>query len=185
MPRLRIDPGRSQVWIEARSTLHPIRAETCGLEGWFEGDVAGDGRVNLSATRPKARLEVPVGLLSSGNAFYDSEMRRRVEARKYPVIVGDLTSMHQSGEADRYLVSGELTFRGVTRSYTDEMTLSSPDEGTVRLEGSRVFDIRDFGMEAPRILGLRVHPEVAVKIVVVAGTTVPDPVATAGSVEPG
>jgi polyisoprenoid-binding protein YceI len=175
MPRFHIDPGRSRVWIEARSTLHPIRAESAGLEGWFEAELDAGGRVDPVVT-PRAEVTLPVDLLSSGNVFYDREMRRRVEARKYPVITGQLTAMNDAGGHGRYLVGGDLTFRGVTRSYHDEMTLSSLDERTVRLEGERVFDIREFGMEAPRILTLRVYPEVAVKILVVAGTTKPGPV---------
>jgi YceI-like domain len=171
------------VWIEARSTLHPIGAETAGLEGWFEAELSGDGRVSLSAP-PRAQLCLRVDLLSSGNAFYDSEMRRRVEARKFPVITGDLTTMQEVGVDDRYVVTGDLTFRGVTRSYTDEMTLSSPEGRTLRLEGARVFDIRDFGVQPPRLLGLRVYPDVAVKILIVTETSLADPVAATGSVDP-
>jgi len=174
VPRFRIDPGQSRVWIEARSTLHPIRAESAGLEGWLEAELDASGRVD-PAVAPRARVTLPVELLSSGNGFYDREMRRRVEARKYPVITGELTAMNEVDGPGRYLVGGDLTFRGVTRSYSDEMTLSYPDEGTLRLEGQRVFDIREFGMEAPRILTLRVYPEVAVKILVVADSTLPDP----------
>jgi polyisoprenoid-binding protein YceI len=169
VPRFRIDPGRSRLWIEARSTLHPIGAETAGLEGWFDAELSGDGRVSLSAT-PRAQLTLRVDLLSSGNAFYDSEMRRRIEARKFPVITGDLTTIREAGADERYVVTGELTFRGVTRSYTDEMTLSSPDGQTLRLEGARVFDIRDFGLQPPRLLGLRVYPDVAVKVLIVTDT---------------
>jgi hypothetical protein len=44
------------------------------------------------------------------------------------------------------------------------MDIAASDDGTVRLEGERVFDIRDFGMQPPRILMLRVHPEVAVRV---------------------
>jgi polyisoprenoid-binding protein YceI len=174
VPRFRIDPGQSRVWIEARSSLHPIRAESAGLEGWFEAELDRSGHVDPSVA-PRAQVTLPVELLSSGNGFYDREMRRRVEARKYPVITGQLTTMNDAGGDGRYLVGGELTFRGVTRSYRDEMTLSSLDERTVRLEGQRVFDIREFGMEPPRILTLRVYPEVAVKILVVAGSAEPGP----------
>jgi hypothetical protein len=38
----------------------------------------------------------------------------------------------------------------------------------LRLEGRSTFDIRDFGMDPPRILMLRVHPEVAVRVEIVA-----------------
>jgi hypothetical protein len=38
----------------------------------------------------------------------------------------------------------------------------------VQLQGSSRFDIREFGMEAPRMLLLRVEPEVDIRIDVVA-----------------
>jgi polyisoprenoid-binding protein YceI len=181
--RYRFDPTLSRVWIEARSTLHPIRAQTAGVEGWFDARCLADGRVDPAAA-PSAQLSLPVDLLTSGNPFYDREMRRRVESRRFPVITGDLTAIESSDGPDRYLVRGDLTFRGITRSYTDEMTVSSPDGRTLLMTGNRTFDIRDFGLEAPRILGMRVHPEVAVKILVVAESTPAQTAPTVGAAEP-
>jgi hypothetical protein len=48
------------------------------------------------------------------------------------------------------------------------MSVAVLDARTVRLMGRSTFDIRDFGMEPPRILMLRVHPEVTVRIDLVA-----------------
>jgi hypothetical protein len=42
------------------------------------------------------------------------------------------------------------------------------DDDTIRLNGESTFDIRDFGMEPPRILMLRVEPEVVVRVEIVA-----------------
>ena len=167
MTRYSIDPARSRVWIDARSSLHGIHSETDGLEGWFEADVQGAGRVNPTA-QPQGHLELPVQLLSSGNPLYDREMRRRVEARKYPTISGDLRLMKEADGDGRYVVGGDVTFRGVTQSYEDEMSLSVIDDHTLRLAGQRTFDIREFGMEPPRILALRVYPDVTVKVEIVA-----------------
>ncbi|MGH9058632.1 MAG: YceI family protein [Acidimicrobiales bacterium] len=167
MTRFRIDPGRSRVWIEARSSLHPIHSETDGLEGWFEVDLLGGGRINPTVD-PKLHLELPVEMLSSGNGLYDREMRRRVDARRYPTIAGDVTTMKETDEDGRYQVTGDVRFRGETTSCTDEMRLSAPEEGVVQLEGSHSFDIRDFGMQPPRILTLRVHPDVSVRVSIVA-----------------
>ncbi|MGZ4807368.1 MAG: YceI family protein, partial [Ilumatobacteraceae bacterium] len=64
-------------------------------------------------------------------------------------------------------VSGDLTFRGVARTYEDEMTVNI-DGGTLSLAGQSTFDIRDFGMEPPRILMLKVQPEVTVRVEIVA-----------------
>ena len=94
-------------------------------------------------------------------------MRRRTDARRYPTIAGDLKAMKQTEDASRYVVSGDLTFRGVARTYEDEMTVKL-DDGTVTLAGQSTFDIRDFGMEPPRILMLKVQPEVTVRVEIVA-----------------
>ena len=163
MSRYRIVPDRSRVVIDAASSLHPIHTETVGLEGWLELDVQGGGRVDLRS-QARAHLELPVSRLRSGNPIEDRELRRRIDARRFPTITGDLTTMEPTGELGRYLVRGEVTFKGVTRQATDGVTISLEADGTIRLTGSSVFDIRDFGMEPPRILALRVAPEVRVGV---------------------
>jgi hypothetical protein len=62
----------------------------------------------------------------------------------------------------RYLVSGDITFRGVTRTFEDEMVLTSNEDGEIQLVGESTFDVRDFGMDPPRVLMLKVAPEVRV-----------------------
>jgi polyisoprenoid-binding protein YceI len=162
-----IDPDRSRVWIDARSSLHPIHSETKGLEGWVDAEIHGGGRVNLTVT-PKASLELPVELLSSGNALYDREMRRRMDARRFPTISGELTEMKELDGEGRYDVRGDLSFHGVTQSVDGQLTISPVDDRTIRLQGEREFDIRDFGLDPPKILTLRVYPEVNVRVEVIA-----------------
>ncbi len=159
--RYLVDPSRSRVWIDARSSLHPIHSESDGLEGWVDADVAAR---EVTA----GQVSLPVDRLSSGNPLYDREMRRRIDARRYSSIEGRLLSMEATGEEGRYDVSGEVTFRGVCRPYRDGMLVRARDERTIELEGERVFDIRDFGMEPPRILALRVYPDVTVRVSIVA-----------------
>ncbi len=166
MARYRILPARSRVWIEARSNVHPIHTEADGLVGWVELDIS-DGKVNVDQTL-RGHLEFPVENLKSGNAFEDRELRRRIDARRYPNIAGDLKAMKQANEPSSYVVNGDLTFRGVTRSYEDAMTVDAVDDRTVTLAGQSVFDIRDFGMEPPRILMLKVAPEVSVRVEILA-----------------
>jgi polyisoprenoid-binding protein YceI len=160
--RYRIDPGRSRVWIDARSNVHPIHSSTDGLEGHVELGPDRDRSAGAAG-----RLSLPVTRLSSGNRLEDRELYRRVEARRFPTIDGVLVAMRPSG-GDRFRVSGDVTFRGVTRRYEDEMTVRRLDERTVALEGASSFDIRDFGMQPPRILLLRVEPEVTVRVEIVA-----------------
>jgi polyisoprenoid-binding protein YceI len=166
MARYRILASRSRVWIEARSNVHPIHSEAEGLVGWLDLDIS-DGKVNVDQT-PLGHLEFPVENLKSGNAFEDRELRRRIDARRYPHIAGDLKAMKHSNGSTEYIVSGDLSFRGVTRSYEDTMTVDAVDDHMVTLAGQSTFDIRDFGMEPPRILMLKVQPEVSVRVEIVA-----------------
>jgi polyisoprenoid-binding protein YceI len=159
------------VWIAARSSLHPIHTETDGLEGWLDLELGEGGRVDLGV-EPGGHLELPVARLRSGNPLEDRELRRRIDARRHPTIAGDLTRMEATeatATSGRYRVEGNLTFKGVTRHYEDEMTLEIVD-GVVSLSGEKTFDVRDFGMEPPRILLFSVAPDVRVRVAIVAET---------------
>jgi YceI-like domain len=175
--RYHIVPERSRVWIDARSNVHPIHSSTDGLEGYVDLDAVHtvsreDGTdapdpVHVGEN-PTGKLSLRVDRLSSGNRFEDRELHKRVDVRRYPTIDGVLTGMKPVGTGGRYTVSGDVAFRGVTRPCEDEMTVTPVDERTIRLEGRSTFDIRDFGMEPPRILMLRVEPAVVVRVDIVA-----------------
>jgi polyisoprenoid-binding protein YceI len=167
MRRFVFDPTSSRVSIAGRSSVHPIHSETTGVEGWFEADVDADG-VNMT-TPPTARLEIGSDRFKSGNPLLDREMRRRIGARHHPRITGAMTSIAGGPAPNTYTVSGVVTFRGVERNYEDEVTITVLDARTLQLQGTHEFDVRNFGMEPPRLLTLRVYPEVIVTIDIVAG----------------
>lgn len=164
MATFRIDPRQSRVWIEARSSMHPIHGEAEGLEGSVEADLV-DGRIELSEG-PRIQIELPVEKLQSGKRLEDAEMMRRIDARRFPTIRGQTTEFKENG--GRYRVRGDLTFHGVTRQVDGEVTVSAPDERSLVIEGEQTFDIRDFGVDPPKILMLKVHPDVRVRVKVVA-----------------
>jgi polyisoprenoid-binding protein YceI len=167
MARYRVVAARSRVWIDARSSLHPIHTQTTGLEGWLDLEVDDSGRVDLRSI-PRGHLALPVDRLRSGNPLEDRELRRRIDARRYPTIAGDLTAMEDADIDGQYVVAGDITFRGVTRRYRDTMTVSRLDAVTVRLSGQSTFDVRDFGLDPPRILMMKMEPDVAVRIEIIA-----------------
>ena len=113
-------------------------------------------------------LSLRVERLKSGNWLEDREMQRRIDARRFPTIDGRVTQLQRSDGDGGYHVRGDLTFRGVTRATDGDITITPIDERTIGIKGEAVFDVRDFGMEPPRILMLRVHPDVRVSIDVVA-----------------
>jgi polyisoprenoid-binding protein YceI len=163
----RIVPDESRVLIDAKSSLHAIHTSASGLEGRLDLDVPGGERVDLR-TAATATLSLPVGALKSGNLLEDREVQRRIDARRFPTITGELDELAATGEERQYLARGRITFRGVTNNYEDEVTISRVDANTLRVEGAHTFDIRDFGMEPPKILMLRVEPTVNVRVEIVA-----------------
>ncbi len=167
MARYKIVPARSQVWIDAKSSLHPIHSTTDGLEGYV--DVDGDGQVADGCAPSGGRVSLPVSRLSSGNRLEDRELQKRIDAKRFPTIEGVLTTMTAvDGAEGRYRATGDVAFRGVTCPHEDDMTVTAIDDRTIRVEGSSTFDIRQFGMEPPKILLLRVEPDVAVRVEIVA-----------------
>lgn len=166
MPLYRIVPDQSQVWIEAKSSLHPIHGEGKGLSGSIEAEVV-DGRLNLNGTT-QIRLELPIEALKSGKGLEDAEMLRRVDARRFPTIRGVVTEV-QERSPGRYTMLGDLTFHGVTKAVEGEVLLFQPDgDHTIVFEGEQIFDIREFGVQPPKILMFKVHPDVKVRVRVVA-----------------
>ena len=84
MTTFRIDPNRSKVWIEARSSMHPIHGEADGLEGSIEADVA-DGQL-------VSTLEDWCAPFSGYHLYYPS---RRQLAPAFAVIVEALRYRHR------------------------------------------------------------------------------------------
>jgi polyisoprenoid-binding protein YceI len=167
LARFDIVPDRSQVWIDATSNVHPIHTHTDGLEGFLEVAIDNGREVDLDVA-PQGQLSLPVSRLSSGSVLEDRELQRRIDARRFRTIDGRLSHIKATGRDGRYLVRGDITFRGVTNSYEEEMTVARLDEWTLQLDGRATFDIRDFGMEPPRVLMLKVDPEVEVRVAIVA-----------------
>ncbi len=164
MARYTIVPEHSRLLIDARSSVHPIHSVATGLEGFIDldgGDNGGFGALS------KAHVSFPVAKLSADNPLERRELQKRLDARRFPAIDGVLTGT-QPLDAGRFRLHGDLSFRGVTRSVTGDVEIVALEEQSIRLEGESTFDIRDFGMEPPRILMLRVEPQVKVRIEVVA-----------------
>jgi polyisoprenoid-binding protein YceI len=160
--RYTLDSVRSCVWVSGRSSLHPINTETRGITGWFEAATRTDGSLDLDQA-VSGELELAVERLTSGNQLYDRELRRRIDARRFPTIAGRLTGIVADGSHPNYEVTGEVSFHGKTRTFGHGMQIEVSDEG-VALTGEDVFDIREFGMKPPSMLMVRVYPEITVRV---------------------
>jgi polyisoprenoid-binding protein YceI len=160
--RYTLDSVRSCVWVSGRSSLHPINTETRGITGWFEGAAREDGSLDLDQP-VSGELELAVERLTSGNQLYDRELRRRIDARRFPTISGRLTRIVLDGAHPEYSVTGEIAFHGKTKTFEHGMRIEVSDEG-IALTGEDQFDIREFGMKPPSMLMVRVYPEISVRV---------------------
>ncbi len=122
MARYVIAPERSQLWIEARSNIHPIHSSTDGLEGFVEIEFEAAGEVKVDPN-PAGRISLAVSKISSGNRMEDRELQRRIDSRRFPTIEGVLGAVTRSDEDGTYHVSGDITFRGVSQHHEDLMQI--------------------------------------------------------------
>jgi len=173
--RYDIDATQSEVRVEASSSLHGITGHAEGLRGWVDLD---------GTTITGARIELDAERLAWGNPLLDRETRRRIDAGRHPTIVGTMTAptSSENGTAEptpsprrnaqpplRSLsvptpVRGTIAFHGVEREVSGSVVVTSPTADAVVIEGEQTFDVRDWGLEPPRLLMLKVNPDIVVAI---------------------
>lgn len=159
-------PDESEVWIDGSSSLHPLRATATGLTGWFTLTTNSRGVAKAPGLEGEIRIEV--GRLRSGNPLVDRETRRRIDAKHHPEIVGTVTSAERTGPG-RLGVTGTIVFRGQEQAVSGEVAVEIAPE-QITIDGSATFDVRTWGLQPPRVALLQVHPEIDVRIHLVART---------------
>ncbi len=162
MRRFALDPKRSAVLIDARSTVGPICFGSTGVTGSLHA-VIGDGGLSTE-TPPSGWLTIDMTGLSSGNKLYDAELHRRINSRRYPTAKVELKECTPSAPGWRYRLRGELTFHGITRRAEGTVRLEAASDDRIVISGEQVFDIRDFALPSPTMLMLRIFPDVQVRL---------------------
>jgi len=152
--RYDIDATQSEVRVEASSSLHGITGHAKGLRGWVDLD---------GTTITGARIELDAERLAWGNPLLDRETRRRIDAGRHPTIVGTMTAPASSENGTAGL-RGTIAFHGVEREVSGSVVVTSPTADAVVIEGEQTFDVRDWGLEPPRLLMLKVNPDIVVAI---------------------
>jgi hypothetical protein len=157
-----IDPERSAVLIDARSTVGPISFGTIGVEGSLYAALV-DGVVKTDVA-PSGWLTVDVTALSSGNKLYDAELQRRINSRRFPTARIELRDCTPNLPGSRYWLRGELTFHGMSRVAEGTVCVESISDDRIVISGEQVFDMRDFALPSPTVLMLRFFPDVRVRL---------------------
>jgi polyisoprenoid-binding protein YceI len=162
MGRFVLDPERSAVLIDARSTVGPICFGTTGVQGAMTAAMGAAG-VNTEIP-PTGWLTIDMTRLSSGNKLYDAELHRRINSRRFPSARVELKECAPSAPGRRYRLRGELTFHGITRRTEGTVRMESASDDRIVISGEQAFDIRDFALPSPTMLMLRIFPDVRVRL---------------------
>jgi polyisoprenoid-binding protein YceI len=150
--------------VRARSTIGRIDFATMAISGYLEAQpVEGEFQTE---PRPHSELDLDLRLLTSGNPVYDAELARRMDLDEYPLATMVLADIKRLSASGRYSVHGDLTLHGVTRTLDGVVAVAFSEEGTCSVSGEQVFDIRDFQIETPSLLMLRIFPDVRVTLTV-------------------
>jgi polyisoprenoid-binding protein YceI len=156
-------PERSAVLLRVGTSLGPVSFGANGLDGFIEAAVDGE-RIDVDSA-PAAHLELDVIRLTSGNTIYDTELRRQIDARRFPRAYVDL---HRVTALDRdsstFHVSGEVTLRGVTVPADGVVVAEFPGRRLMTVSGEETLNISDFGIPPPSLFMIKIDPEVKLRL---------------------
>lgn len=154
-----IEPTRSQIRFEAVSRF----VNAAGTFGRFGGEVQLDDARPESA---RARLEVEVASIDTRNRQRDDHLRSEdfFDAPRHPRATFVASEVRRDGE--RWVVSGQLTIRGITHALTLPVVVTPAGAG-LRIQGEFTLSRRAFGVSYQSFLnpiqdGVRVWVDLAV-----------------------
>lgn len=140
-----VDPAHSRFGFVAR---HAMVTKVRGQFNQFEGTLRLDGDQPLASS---GELVIEASSIDTRNADRDVHIRSNdfLAMEQYPQIVFRTTGLE--GGADRYLVTGDLTVRGVTKPVTFEVAFTGAavdpwGQTRVGFEGAAVVNRKDWGV---------------------------------------
>jgi polyisoprenoid-binding protein YceI len=166
VPRFEVNTAQSTVRVGLRVNLHPSHINANALTGYIECEIDDQEKPRLDQPY-RAELTLPVDAIKSGNGIQDREMRRRFDVSRYPLITAVVTHGEALDGEGRYRATARLTMHGVTKDVTGDLTLSV-NGTTMTIDGQQVINIKDFGIDPPRLIILKVEPDVGLQVDIVA-----------------
>ncbi len=148
-------PGESSVTLLAHGPAG-LRIEGKSATLSFEEDAS-----ELTFRIPLAPIETGIGLR-------DRHLRQMLGAEKFPDAILRVPRSGLSFPTDRAsaegTANGELTLHGQSRPVQVQYRAELGAGGVTKVRGSMHIDMRDFEIKSPSYLGVRVAPEVDVKV---------------------
>ncbi len=157
-----VQPGRSAVLVKARSNVGPISFATSQVRGVISAEVEGKA-IDLDAP-VTAELTVSLRELTSGNSLYDTELKRRIDARRHPEAVLRLEQVAQAAATNQFELTGTIEFHAVLRPMRGLISVERLERDMMVIRGQQALDIREFDLDVPTTLALKIYPEVSVEM---------------------
>jgi hypothetical protein len=157
-----VQPGRSAVLVKARSNIGPISFATSGVRGSISAAL-DSGAIDLD-TPVAAEVIVSLRELTSGNTLYDTELKRRIDARRFPDAILRLEQVARADEPNRFVLSGRIELHAVVRPLSGVVAVERLERDKMVIRGRHTLDIREFDLDVPPLLALKIYPDVSVEM---------------------
>lgn len=151
----------------------PLGFESGSIKAHTE--VFGDSSIDPIAKKAHSRLsmeenpeslkgviEVSMSDLISDNKKRDANMQETLESGLFPKAAFEVKDVVSKG-GNSYILKGMMTLHGVTKAMNFESTITQ--EGSkVRIKGSSVMKMSDFGIKPPKMVFLTVRDQVDLSV---------------------
>lgn len=171
-------PQESRLWIEG--TAKPVdfvcTSENVDGFGLVRSQAPNEPGIVMAASRGETEIEVriPVQRMDCGKARMNRDFRNALKADQYDEIIFRFNYAERDDaneNAIRFIVTGDLTVAGVTRTVEVPVDGVQMQDESFRIRGQRTIRMTDFNVEPPTALmgliqaddELTVHFDILVK----------------------
>ena len=113
-------------------------------------------------------FKVPLAGVDTGIGLRNRHMRGYLDTAHFPEaelrVARKALVFPAPGKTNEADVPGILTLHGVSRSCSIHYRVEQAGSGEYRVHGTTRIDMRDFGVDVPAYLGVRVDPGVAIQV---------------------
>ena len=142
-------PGRStEVAVDGGRIQFQVSSTFANIDGVFRAWQAKLMMPGEKFADASLALQIDAASVSTGSGFKDRQARGKnfFAVQEYPKIRFVSTSIVRGKDPSKFLMSGNLTVRGITRPVLASITLYPVESGHRRIEGYFSFNRRQFGI---------------------------------------
>ncbi|MHB1225242.1 MAG: YceI family protein [Gemmatimonadaceae bacterium] len=154
-PVLALQP-QSRLWVKGTSTVRSFECKASGLDvrvatrdASTVGDILDGGQAVQSVD-----VNIPATKLECGNDTMNEHMWKALKTKENPEIAFRLTSYRTTKTSSGLQgeIDGVLSLSGVEKPIVLQGTAQGTTDGALRILGSHVINMREFGIKPPSLM---------------------------------